>query len=613
MGLLEKACATYDSQSHLVGVSVEGKEMLLPISHIIANADIEICINKDGSYISATRIGKDDKKTTIPATMESAGRTSKGAAKMPHPLADQIKFLADYPGSSYAYYFAGLDKWAESEFSHPSVRAVRDYIKGKTILSDLAGEGLIKLKDGAPNDEKKRIRWRVLGASDTPETWRDRTLFESYISYYNKVISKLPKASCYISWKEEIIAAQSPKGVLSYANGAKLISANDASGFTYRGRFSSPDEAAVIGYETTQKAHAALRWLAANYGVTIGNRTFIWWKLPKKKTENRSVEIGVSPNFIFGIAERENQYIADYHRELKETLRGLKNSLEPDDDVITVSFEASTKGRLSITYYSDLKAEDFIERINLWYKDIVYSDKGDAPQLNQIIRCALGNERKNGERKNFIECDDKLLSEMSGVMLKCVIDNTPIPESIVFPLVNRFGNIQRYSKQDNRKKVRNTAFSVVRKYRNRKYKEEWKLGLDRNETDRSYLFGRLLALYERIERETYSEDDKKKRETNSERYREVFVQRPGYGLVTLENKIRPYRKKLRNNQYNLLTYFNKEIGEVMKKMDKETIESNERLDEKYVLGYYHQLYAKSDKNSTETEIIDKTEEKEIEQ
>ena len=604
MGLLEKAYATYDSQSHLVGVSVEGKEMLLPISHIIANADIEICINKDGKYRSANRIGNDDKKTTIPATMESAGRASKGAAKMPHPFADQIMFLADYPGSSYAYYLAQLDKWAESEFSHPSVRAVRDYIKGNTILSDLAGEGIIKLKDGAPENEKEQIRWRVLGASDTPETWRDRTLFKSYILYYNYVISKLPKALCYISWEEEIIAPQSPKGVLTYENRAKLISANDDIGFTYRGRFSSPDEAAVIGYETTQKAHAALRWLAANYGVTMGNRTFIWWKLPHKQTENNSVNVGMSQDFIFGTQKRdEKQEIADYHSELYETLAGLKNSLEPNDDVITVSFEAATTGRLSVTYYSELKAEDFIERINLWYKDITYSDKGYAPPIKQIIQCALGDERDNF----------KILAEMSGVMLKCVIDNTPIPESIVFPLVNRFGNIQRYSKQGNRARVRNTAFSVVRKYRNRKYKEEWNLGLDRNETDRSYLFGRLLALYEKLERATYSEEDRTKRETNSERYREVFVQRPGYGLATFEKKIQPYKKKLRISNFGLLNYFDREIGEVMGKLGKENLANNERLDEKYILGYYHQLYAKSDRNSTETENIDETEEKEIEQ
>ena len=608
MGLLEKACATYDSQSHLVGVSVEGKEMLSPISHITVNADIEICINKDGKYSKATRVVKDDRKTTIPVTMESAGRTSS-AGKLPHPLADQIKFLADYPGSSYAYYFAGLDKWAESEFSHPSVRAVRDYIKGKTILSDLAGEGLIKLKDGAPENEKEQIRWRVIGASDTPETWRDRTLFDSYVSYYESAISELPKALCYVSCVEEVIAAQSPKGVLSYANGAKLISANDASGFTYRGRFSTPDEAAVIGYETTQKAHAALRWLASNYGVTMGNRTFVWWRLPHKRTENSSVKVGMSQDFIFGTQRRdEKQEIADYHSELYEALAGLKNSLEPNDDVITVSLEAATTGRLSVTYYSQLKAEDFIERINLWYKDITYSDKGYAPPIKQIIQCALGDERDN-----FIDCDAKLLSEMSGVMLKCVIDNAPIPESIVFPLVNRFGNIQRYSKQGNRARVRNTAFSVVRKYRNRKYKEEWNLGLDRTETDRSYLFGRLLALYEKLERATYSEEDRTKRETNSERYREVFVQRPGYGLATFEKKIQPYKKKLRISNFGLLNYFDREIGEVMGKLGKENLANNERLDEKYILGYYHQLYAKSDKNGTDNETIDETEEKEIEQ
>ena len=608
MGLLEKACATYDSQAHLVGVSVEGKEMLSPISHITVNADIEICINKDGKYSKATRVVKDDRKTTIPVTMESAGRTSS-AGKLPHPLADQIKFLADYPGSSYAYYFAGLDKWAESEFSHPSVRAVRDYIKGKTILSDLAGEGIIKLKDGAPENEKEQIRWRVIGASDTPETWRDRTLFDSYVSYYDSVISELPKALCYVSCDEEVIAAQSPKGVLSYANGAKLISANDASGFTYRGRFSTPDEAAVIGYETTQKAHAALRWLAANYGVTMGNRTFVWWRLPHKRTENSSVKVGISPDYVFGIQRREdNQEFADYKKELYDTLKGLKNSLEPNDDVITVALEAATTGRLSVTYYSELKAENFIERINLWYKDITYSDKGYAPPIKQIIQCALGDERDN-----FIDCDTKILAEMSGVMLKCVIDNAPIPESIVFPLVNRFGNIQRYSKQGNRARVRNTAFSVVRKYRNRKYKEEWNLGLDRNETDRSYLFGRLLALYEKLERATYSEEDRTKRETNSERYREVFVQRPGYGLATFEKKIQPYKKKLRISNFGLLNYFDREIGEVMGKLGKENLANNERLDEKYILGYYHQLYAKSDKNGTDNENINETQEKEIEQ
>ena len=610
MGLLEKACATYDSQIHLVGVSVEGKEMLSPISHMTVNADIEICIDENGSFRSANRISKEDKKTVIPVTMESAGRSSKGAVKLAHPLADQIKYLADYPGSSFEYFMEGIDKWADSEYSHPSVKAVRDYVKRRTILSDLENAGIIKLKDGIPENEKEQIRWKVNGASDTPETWRDKGLFDSYVDYYNSVLSELPKALCSISCEYDVIAAQSPKGVLAYANGAKLISANDGSGFTYRGRFTTPDEAAVIGYTSTQKAHAALRWLAANYGVSMGSRMFIWWKIPHKQTEDSSVEFDMSLNDVFGTVNRneENNDIADYSAELYETIAGLKNSLEPDDDVITVSLEAATTGRLSVTYYSELKAADFIERINSWYSDINYSDKGYAPSIKQIIQCALGDEREN-----FIECDDKLLSEMSGVMLKCVIDNVPIPESIVFPLVNRFTNIQRYSKPNNRKRVRSTAFAVVKKYRNRKYKEEWTLGLDRNETDRSYLFGRLLALYERLERATYSGEDQKKRETNSEKYRSIFVQRPGYGLMTLEKKIEPYKKKLKSSQYAYFVYYMKEISEVMDKLNEESISSNERLNEKYVLGYYHQLYARSEKNVDETESINETEEKENEQ
>lgn len=176
----------------------------------------------------------------------------------------------------------------------------------------------------------------------------------------------------------------------------------------------------------------------------------------------------------------------------------------------------------------------------------------------------------------------------------------------------RYFDISKKRQIDNYDIVKKTAFSVVKKYRNRKFKEEWKLGLDRNETDRSYLFGRLLALYERIERETYTDEEKKSRRTNSERYRFKFVQCPKYGLRTLDEKTSYYKQKLRSSKYRLSCYFENEIVEVMDKLNTQGLITNERLDEKYILGYYHQLYAKSDKNSTETEIIDKTEEKEIE-
>src|SRR5699024_2550124 len=51
--------------------------------------------------------------------------------------------------------------------------------------------------------------------------------------------------------------------------------ANDKSGFTYRGRFKTPEEAVQIGFEVSQKAHHALRWLFQRQGTYIDSRYFV--------------------------------------------------------------------------------------------------------------------------------------------------------------------------------------------------------------------------------------------------------------------------------------------------------------------------------------------------
>ena len=49
------------------------------------------------------------------------------------------------------------------------------------------------------------------------------------------------------------------KKIRNEGDGAKLISANDSQNFTYRGRFTSKEEAFAVGNETSQKAHNALK------------------------------------------------------------------------------------------------------------------------------------------------------------------------------------------------------------------------------------------------------------------------------------------------------------------------------------------------------------------
>ena len=75
MGLFQKALETYSCVADKAGITIEGHAALLPLSHIMQNADIEISIDINGKFYGVTLVDKKDKKTIIPATIESASRT----------------------------------------------------------------------------------------------------------------------------------------------------------------------------------------------------------------------------------------------------------------------------------------------------------------------------------------------------------------------------------------------------------------------------------------------------------------------------------------------------------------------------------------------------------
>ena len=54
MGLLQKACETYDAMAGRVGIMYEKeKEPLAPISHMMARPQIKITLDQNGNFITA--------------------------------------------------------------------------------------------------------------------------------------------------------------------------------------------------------------------------------------------------------------------------------------------------------------------------------------------------------------------------------------------------------------------------------------------------------------------------------------------------------------------------------------------------------------------------------
>ena len=124
--------------------------------------------------------------------------------------------------------------------------------------------------------------------------------------------------------------------------------------------------------------------------------------------------------------------------------------------------------------------------------------------------------------------------------------------------------------------------------------------LDLQNHNRSYLFGRLLAVLEKAESCTYSKGEN--RETNAIRLQSAFVNHPMQVWKILEEAVRPYFQKMDPMRR---AYYKNKIGEIVAGFEESRPEYlNKALESDYLLGYYLQ---RADLN---TKKEDKQEEKE---
>lgn len=582
MGLFQRALETYESHS-LFTQNTDGISAMAPVGHIVTRADLEITVDQDGSFVIAAPVDKKAGKIIIPATEASAGRTSAPCA---HPLCEQLGYLLPGNDIKYRLYTGQLSDWASSDFSHPKLLPILRYVQGGTIGADLARCGLI---DGVPDNEKLMIRWRVLGTTPT-ECWLDTGLHSAYTRYYLSGQART-QGLCMVTGEQTGIAGQHPKGVFSLNGNAKLISANDSSGFTYRGRFSQEWQAAQVGYEASQKAHSALRWLIQERGVICGGRVFLCWS-PQGKT--------VTPVTLPFRPSKPQWRPDDYHEDLRKTLASQKRDFSIGEGVVVAAFDAATTGRLAVTYYNEFQAHDFFQRLHDWDATCCWPDWRfgiQSPSLKQIVNCAFGTQKTEKNVPRMV-ADDPVLRQQTQRLVACRVERAAMGADIVKALADRASHPQAY-KPDVWETILSTACAVIRKYRYDRFKEEWSMALEPEKKDRSYQFGRLLAVMEKVERDAYDNDES--REPNAIRMHSVFCQRPMYAARIIEAQLEnAYFRRLRPGKRS---WYKSLLSQIMEQISQFPQESwNLPLEDSYLMGYYLQrnaLYTKQNKDMEE--------------
>jgi CRISPR-associated protein Csd1 len=602
----------------MIGVIANDDEVpLLPICHTTQKVQIEIVIDGEGNFRRANVIPKDVARTIIPCTEESGGRT-RGEA--PHPLCDKLQYVAaDYSmwcGSKkpyFAFYISKLEDWCESEFSHPKSVAVLKYVKKKNVIGDLIthhvliadkdgklltmwdkkiGETVPKIFEVLPSQEDAFIRW-VVEIPGNPETkvWKDKTLWQSWIGYYTS--TKKERSLCYVTGENDFTADQHPAKLRNDGDKAKLISSNDSSGFTFRGRFLTANQAATVGFETTQKAHFALRWLISHQGYRNGDLAIVAWAtsgapIPKLTDDPLSI-LGFDelPTDELPTASTA-QVVAT---KLKKKIAGYGKELGNTTDIVVMCLDSALpgKGRMAITYYRDLTGSDFLQRINDWhescawihrYGSIEVQDKISGKTINKYIPF-IGAPAPNdiAEAAYGRRIDDKLRKVTIERILPCIIDGIQIPRDIVESTVRRACNRIAIEKWEWNKTL-SIACALFRKY-NRK--ENYGMALDLNRKTRDYLYGRLLALAESLEEWALNKAHEE-RVTNAARLMQRFAERPYSTWRTIELALTPYKARLGGKSKKR----QRMIDEVIASFDGNDFLDDRRLSGEFLLGYHCQ-------------------------
>jgi len=590
----------------------------------------------------------------------SSGEAAHPLADKLQYIAGDYKAYGGEKSAYFESYRQQLENWCQSEHGHSSIQAVLDYVSKRQVIQDLVACQIAWLdsngkllrvwpdQDGEPpllfkvlpkekgtlDQGNALVCWTVEDEQvECPDTWKDRSLQQQWIAYdsSNAGITGL----CYVSGEIQSLALSHPAKLRHSGDKAKLISSNDLGGFTFKGRFTDSKtsieshglQSVGVGVVTTQKAHNALRWLInrPKQAFRNGDQAIVAWAISGEQIPSPLVattefdldnfdEIDDSEQSSVNVAESVIDHSTDvgqsFAAKLTSYMRGYRAKLSGTDKISIMSIDSATPGRMGITYYRETLPQEYIDRITQWHTDMAWPQrvvieipqtKGkpkakvawplSAPSPYAMLQVVYGDVIKSNDslKKNFYER-----------LVPCVLEGRAIPFDLVKLSMRRASNPagQEYWEWERSLGV---ACSLIRgfylRHPRKEQRKEFAMSLDTSNTSRDYLYGRLLALAERLE-EVALRAANVNRPTTANRLMQRFADRPYETWLTIYKQLDPYIRQMKSSRPGFLTNINKELDTVMNLFDHDQFISPKALTGEFLLGFHCQRLALNQKPET---------------
>lgn len=663
-------------QTYEEGMKLDIAEELkpMPISHTVQNAHINIIVDGKGNFRRAKVLEKT--QVVLPATEKSAGRSSGEA---PHPLADKLQYVAaDYSscGGVKAAYFEGyrqqLEEWCASAHSHPSAQAVLAYVSKGHIIADLAAQGIVQLDNNGKllrtwldEESEPPLLFKVLpkekGVLDQgnalvcwtveddhikcPETWKDGSLQQQWIAYDSDNAGT--QGLCYVSGEIQPLALSHPAKLRHSGDKAKLISSNDLSGFTFKGRFTDSKKTieghglqpASVGVITTQKAHNALRWLIgrSKQAFRNGDQVIVAWAVSGKSIpsplvatteldlESAGTDMDLddfdevadySPPTLDksdGSQDHSTDLGHSFAAKLTRYMHGYRATLSDTDQISIMAIDSATPGRMGITYYREILPQTYLDRITQWHTDMAWHQRAviEIPQKRGMSKSQITWPISAPSpytmlmviHGDVIKSNESLKKQFYERLIPCVLEGQAIPYDLVKLSIARASNPNGQDHWEWERSL-GVACSLYRGFHLRhprtEQRKDFAMSLDTSNTSRDYLYGRLLALAERLE-EVALWAAGVNRPTTANRLMQRFSSRPYETWLTIYKQLDPYMRQIKMSRPGFLSNINKELDEVMDLFEHDDFISPKPLSGEFLLGFHCQRIALSQKSETKSE------------
>ena len=604
--------------------------VLLPLYHTSLKSNgkniISVKLDQDGSFYKA-EVMADNQTIIFPVTANSVARSGSNPA--PHPLVDKFSYyIPEVSQSQYDDFHKQLASWiayCEEGRVKEFLIKIQHFILQtdflSSILQSLYGEHYqregLKITYSDSDGKNKTVDLsayflefsivRFNGFKDESVT-SYKELHQSYISFVRANQDNL--GICNISGRTEQITNKH-RGLMG---NAKIISVSNK-GEAYKGRFKEREDVFSVGYETSEKIHLMIKYLLENKNSStwLGSSQYlINWFSDDLANESQLDIVKPVFNELFedDIDQKDSSVFLkpnQVNKKIRSSFIKGRKLFGNDATYYVAILNKTSNGRIALKYFRQLQVSQLLKNLESWQENYSWEPKTKVenykfrtPTFSEIINAAYGVDREQ-----YLELDnDSFKSDQYQQLVTALIDGNPVPSTIVKKLETNIKQRQKYP--NHWSQVQQISLAILHK----QYGREFKPMLDHENTNRSYLFGRLLAIFELMELKKYEIEnpnkDKKEsnRITNAERYWNAYTSQPAKLMMNLVNKIKPYEEAVKLNAHGIFHKLDKERAEIVQLlsplMAKKDI--NDPLDYQFIFGYYAEkqfFYTKQEKNESE--------------